>query len=146
MGLNIGNLWANIGLVLVGSLAGGIAIAIVNFVLLLLMTLLWLPIGWLAPRSVRWLLYALVVAVVIVEVFGVHAANPPSWVLAISGLGSPEIWVAVGVAVFASIWAGLFLFRRYEAIFRAAAIAYTSVYVIAVMYAVVFIQSEIARI
>ncbi len=146
LGLNVGNFWLNSGLVVVGSLAGGVAVAIINFILLLLLVLLWLPIGWLAPRSIRWLVCAIASGLVIVELFGIHAADLPSWVLVISGLGSPENWVAVAVAIFASVWAGLFLFRRYEAIFRAAAMAYTSVYVIAVMYAVIFIQSELTRI
>jgi peptide/nickel transport system permease protein len=145
LGLNIGSLPVNVGLLLVGALAGGIGVAIVNVFLLLLFLLLWLPIGRL-PRVLRWPLYSLALAVVIVDVFGIHASDPPNWIFLISGLGSPENWMAVAAAIFTALWAGIFFFRRYESVFRAAAMAFTAIYVVGVMYAVVFIQGEITRI
>jgi peptide/nickel transport system permease protein len=146
LGLNVGTPWINVGLLLVGALAGGFGIAIVNIFLLLILVALWLPIGRLVPRPLHWPVYFAALAAVIVDVFGVHGADLPQWVIMISGLGSPENWAAVAGAIAVTGWAGLFLFRRVEPLFRAAAMSFTAVYVMAVMYAVNFIQGEITRI
>lgn len=145
LGLNVGSLWGNIGLVVVGALAGGFALAIINVFLLLLLLLLWLPIGRLFGRRLRWWIFTAVIGLVLAWLFGSGAA-PPGIVVVIGALGSPGGWVAVLGGVFAALWVGQFIVRRQDAIFRAAAMALASLYVIGALYAVIFIQSEITRI
>jgi peptide/nickel transport system permease protein len=145
-GLNVGNVWLNIGLVLVGALAGGIGIATINSLLVLAAVLLWLVIGRVLPSSLRWPACFLLIAALMGDIFGRNDPRLTPWVFVISGLGSPQNWVAVATSIVVSAWTGFFLVRRFEPVFRAASAAFAALYVVAVMYAVIFIQSELTRI
>jgi hypothetical protein len=145
LGLNVGNLAINILFVVLGSLAGGIGIAAINPIVLFPLILLWLPVGWVVPRRLRWTVYLALLGLVLAAIFR-SGASPPPYVIFIGALGSPGGWIAVAAAVFIAFWAGQFVFRRFDALFRAAAIASTSVYVIGTLYAVIYIQDQITRI
>jgi hypothetical protein len=144
LGLNIGNLWGNIALVIFGSLAGGIALTVINVFLLLPLAVVWLLLRRL-PGTVRWPLYTAAIAALLVWIFG-RSGPLPSYVLVITALGVPYDWLGVAGAVFVSAWSGHYLLGRQESGMRATAMALIALYVVAAMYAVIFIQGQITKI
>jgi hypothetical protein len=145
MGLNVGNLATNILFLVLGSLAGGLGIAAVNPIVLFVLILLWLPVGWIVPRRLRWMVYLALIGLVLARIFG-SGGSPPPYVIFIDALGSPGGWIAVAAAIFITFWAGQLIFRRLDPLFRAATMAVTSIYVIGALYAVIYVQGEITKI
>jgi peptide/nickel transport system permease protein len=145
LGLNIGNLWLNLALLLVGGPAGALLVAAANVLFLGAALLIWLVAG-LLPRFVRWSAYLLGLTALIVAAFGLHPNALPAWILSMTPFGFPQNWVAAGGAVFAALWSGTFLFRRHEPVFRAALIAFIAIYAPALCSVAATIQSELTRI
>jgi hypothetical protein len=149
LGLNIGNLWANIALVALGSLGGGIALTFINLFLLLPLIPAWMVIRRLVPGFLRWYLYLAAIAVLLVLVFALPASLPP-YVLALPSLIAPLTplyrWLAVAGGVFVSYWCGRYLLFRQESALRATAMAAIVLYGVTVMYALIYIQNELGRI
>jgi hypothetical protein len=144
LGLNVGSLWGNIALVLFGSVAGGIALTVVNVFLLLPLAVVWLLVRRLPP-AVRWPLYLAAIAALLAWIFA-RSGSLPGYVLVISALGVPYDWLAVAGAVFVSAWSGHYLLSRQESGMRATAMALIALLVVAAMYAVIFIQGQITKI
>lgn len=143
-GLNIGNPWQNLALLLFGSLGGGLLLALINLYLLLPLALLWLVLRGL-PARVRWPLFLAALASLLALLFALPA-QVPAYVLVITSLGFPTNWLAVAAGVFIAGWAGHFLLAHQERATRAFATAFLGLYILAVLYAVVFIQGQIGQI
>jgi hypothetical protein len=144
LGLNVGNLWGNIALVLFGSLAGGIALTVINVFLLLPLAAVWLLVRRL-PGGVRWPLYLAAIAALLAWIFA-RSGSLPGYVLVITALGVPYDWLAVAGAMFVSAWSGHYLLGRQESGLRATAMALIALFVVAAMYAVTFIQGQITKV
>jgi hypothetical protein len=145
LGLNIGNLPGNVALIAFGALGGGVLLTTINFAIVALLLACWLPIGRFLPRFAAWPVYLAVMAIVLAEFFALPS-QPPGWVLAIGGLGSPYGWFAVVGAVFVSWWSGRHMLRHQEALLRAAAMALVAVYFVSVMYGVMYIEGQIGQV
>jgi ABC-type dipeptide/oligopeptide/nickel transport system permease subunit len=145
LGLNIGTLYGNIAFVIFGSLAFGAAFAAINLLAIAVLCLLWFPLGSLLPRRFAWPAYAAALTLGLLWLFARHA-DPPSGILIISGLGSPYGLLAALSGGFVAWWSGRWFFARQDALFRAASMAVTGFYFVAVMYAVVFIEGQIGKI
>jgi len=148
LGLNIGTLWGNLALILFGSLGAGIALTLVNVFLLLPLISVWLVVRRLTG-SLRWPLYLGAIAVLLVWVFALHSSLP-SYVLVLPSLvstplGTLDAWLMVGGAVFVSGWSGTVLLQRQESAVRATAMALIGLYFVTVMYAVLFVQSQLSQ-
>jgi len=145
LGLNVGNPWVDAGLVLGGSIGAGVAIGLANVAIVILLLLVWGAISLVVPHRLRWLAYAIAIGLVLVWLFN-PAASPPWFVFVIHDLRWPGGWIAALGGTFVAIWSGLFLFRRFESVFRAVSIAFAAVFFVAAMYAVTLIQTEITQI
>ncbi|MDQ2744607.1 MAG: ABC transporter permease [Chloroflexota bacterium] len=145
LGLNIGNVWGNVLLVIFGSLAGGLALTVVNILLLAPLVPAWLLIRRVVPGSARWILFLAAITAWLAWVFAAHP-SPPSFVFVIGALGIPYAWVAVAGSAFTSYWTGRFVMARQESSFRAAMMGLVALYFVAAMYAVIFIEAELGHI
>jgi hypothetical protein len=145
LGLGLANPFGNLLIVLVAALGLGIAITIANFLILMALIVAYLVIAWVAPRALRWPSYAVVLAVILYLLFVAPGAqSPPLLVMGVLPLGLGPITVA-GAAVFV-----IFLLRtvlwRIDDIYRAAVMAFMSVYFIAFLEALTIVQTTVARI
>jgi peptide/nickel transport system permease protein len=145
LGLNIGNLYGNIAFVIFGSLAFGAVFVAINLLAIAVLCLLWLPLGRFLPRRQAWPGYAIALALGLLWLFARHP-DPPSGILIISGLGSPYGLIAALGGGFVAWWAGRWFFARQDSLFRAASMAMSGFYFVAVMYAVTFIEGQIGKI
>lgn len=144
LGLNIGTVWQNIGLVLFGSLAAGVLLALINVYVLLPLVPVWLLLRRMQATR-RWPLFALATGVLLALLFALPA-SPPSFVLAIGTLGFPSAWLAVLGAALISFWSGRFVLYMQERSFRATACALIALTVVAAMYGVIFIEGQVGQI
>jgi peptide/nickel transport system permease protein len=145
LGLNIGPLWQNLAFVLFGALALGIGIATINLVPAVVLALLSLLLRRLVPRFWLWPAYALLVTVVLLLLFA-RSANPPSFIIVISGLASPYGLIAALGGGVLSWWSGRSFFRHQDDLFRAAYMALSGFAFVAGMYAVTVLEAQIGRI
>lgn len=151
LGLNIGSLFGNLLLVIVGSLGGAILLTVVNVFLLAPLLPVWFVLRRIVSGRVRWPLFLAALALLLAWFFGGHP-SPPGYVVVISGLSgasrldAPYRWLAIAGAVFVAAWGNRYLYDRQESPLRAAATALTAVYFIATLYLVLFIQVEITQI
>jgi peptide/nickel transport system permease protein len=145
LGLNIGNLYGNIAFVTFGSLAFGAAFTAVNLLAIAVLCLLWFPLGRLLPRRFAWPAYGIALTLALLWLFARHP-DPPSGIFIISGLAWPYGMIAALGGGFIACWAGHWFFARQDAVFRAASMATSGLYFVAVMYAVLFIEGQIGKI
>jgi hypothetical protein len=145
LGLNVGNLYGNIAFVILGSLVFGAAFAAINLLAIGALCLLWFPLGRLLPRRLAWPSYAIALTLGLLWLFA-RQPDPPSGIFIISGLGWPYGLIAALGGGFVAWWAGRWPFTRQDAVFRAASMATTGFYFVAVMYAVIFIEGQIGKI
>jgi hypothetical protein len=144
LGLNVGNIWGNIALIVFGALGGGIALALVNVYLLAPLIVVWLVVRRMPPL-IRWPLFTIAIAGLLAWIFAVPSTLP-SWVLVMTALGVPNAWLTVVGAVFVSGWSGEYLLARQESALRATAMALIGLYFVAAMYAVMYIEGQIVKI
>lgn len=145
LGLNIGNVWANIGVVILGALTLGVGITAINLGPILVLALLRLAAGRVVPGRYAWPAYVVLLAIVFIWFFAL-SASPPPFVLFTLTLPWPYTWAMAAGAILASWWVGRTLFRRQETAFRAMSMATVGFYVPAVLYAVLFIEGQLGRI
>jgi hypothetical protein len=144
-GLNIGDTWADVALIVLGALGGAVPLTVINVLILVPLILIWLPIERIVPVKVRWLVYLAIIAFVLAIIFAA-SSSAPGFVFIVPAFGWPYGWLAVAGACFVSYWVGRFIFGRQESIFRAAAMALVAFYFVAAMYVAVMIQGELGRI
>lgn len=144
LGLNIGPVWANLAIVLLGSLVAAVPLTAVNVFLLALLVGPWAVIRLLAVEWLRWPIYLALVTLILTRSF-MRSASPPGFVIALPAWSGLFGWIAVGGAVFVSTWAHYVLLRHQDSWLRAACVALLAVYFIAVMYALTGLQSELAQ-
>jgi hypothetical protein len=144
-GLNIGNPWVNLALIVFGAAAGGAALTLANVFVLAGLVMVWLGIQRLVPQRFRWFLYVALTGLTVTWLF-VLRPSPPSYVLGISRLGEPYGWIAAGGGVFLSLCTGRYLARDRDGALRAALMACASLYFVAVMQAALLIQAELGRV
>jgi peptide/nickel transport system permease protein len=144
LGLNVGNIWGNLALIVFGALGGGIAIALVNVYLLAPLIAVWLVVRRMPPL-IRWPLFTIAIAGLLAYIFAVPATLP-SWVLVMTALEVPYAWLTVAGAVFVSGWSSRYLLVRQESALRATAMALIGLYFVAAMYAVMYIEGQIGKI
>lgn len=70
----------------------------------------------------------------------------PGYVLVITAFNPPYGWLAVAGGIVAAAWSSRYLFWRQESAMRATAMALVALYVVAVLYSLLFVQSQITRI
>ncbi len=147
LGLNIGNVWENAVLVVLGSLAGGLVLAVVNAVLVALLILAWVPVSHLPWRRLRWPVYLALAGLLIALL--IAAGSPSSVVLIMTGLVAPleasYRWLAVAGASIVACCVGVWL-RRQEPLLRAAGTAFSAIWFIATLYVALAIQVAITRV
>jgi hypothetical protein len=145
LGLNIGNVWGNIAFVTFGALTLAVGLVAINLLVIVALALLSIPLRRIVPYRHLVPAYTVVLGLALLALFALHP-NPPAFVLVISGLDAPYgLWAALG-GTFLAGWAGWFLYRRQDALFRAISMAMTGFYFVSVMYAVIFIEGQIGRI
>lgn len=144
-GLNVGNPVANVLFLTLGALTIGVGIAAINLLAILVLALAYVLLRRLFPRDIAWPAYAAVLAVALLWLFGRGGGAPPV-VFVISGLAPPYGLLAAAVGAAVAWWAGRMLYGRQDALFRAISMAATALYVVAVLYAVVFVEGQIGRI
>src|SRR5579871_2279113 len=138
LGLNLGNLWADIAIIVFGALGVGVAVALANVFLLTPLIVLCLVIRRFPPR-LRWPVLLAAMAVLLAWVFAVPASLP-GYVLVMTSFGVPDAWLAMAGAVFVAGWSGRHFLMRQESAMRATATALIALYFIAVMYAVMYLE------
>jgi len=147
LGLNIGNVWANLVLITFGALGIGIVLTMLNAFLLLPLIPVWMVARRLGTR-LRWPVYALIIGLLLV--YGLLTPRyAPSYLLAVSSLVGPlvldpldRVLIATG-ALLVSYWLGAVLLRRQEAWLRATVMGASAFSFVLVIYAELFIQSQL---
>jgi ABC-type dipeptide/oligopeptide/nickel transport system permease subunit len=139
-GLNIGTLWQNILFVILGSLAVGAGAALVNLLIPAALVGIWLLLSRMFRGRLLWSVYFLVICGALLYLFA--RADQPGYVQVISGLGSPVNWIAVIGGMLFSWWTGFLALRQQDAVIRASGIALACIYFVGVMWAVVWVQSQ----
>jgi len=150
LGLNIGNVWANLVLIAFGALGIGIVLTAINAFLLLPLIPVWMTVRRLGAR-LCWPVYALAIGLLLV--YGLLLPPyVPAYVLGVRSLvGALALdpldrsLIAIGALV-ASYWLGAVVLRRQEAWLRAAVMGATALSFVLVIYAELFIQSQLGRI
>jgi len=150
LGLNIGNVWANLVLITFGALGIGIVLTAINAFLLLPLIPVWMVARRLGAR-LCWPVYALAIGLLLV--YGLLLPPyVPAYVLGVRSLvGALALdpldrsLIAIGALV-ASYWLGAVVLRRQEAWLRAAVMGATALSFVLVIYAELFIQSQLGRI
>lgn len=148
--LNIGNVWANLVLIAFGALGIGIVLTAINAYLLLPLIPAWMVARRLGAR-LCWPVYALTIGLLLV--YGLLVPSyVPAYLLGVRSLvGALALdpldrsLMAVG-AVFVSYWLGAVKLRRQEAWLRAAAMGVIALCFVRVIFAELFIQSQLGRI
>jgi len=143
--LNIGPAWANAAVLVVGAIVAAAPLTLLNVFLLALLFLIWVFITWLFRGSVRWTLYGIALAVVLVLSFTLPSTAPPFVFLLPAWSGVYGWLAALGAAAIAT-WVGYFGLRHQDDAFRALGMALVAVYVLSVLAALVGIQHELAQI
>jgi len=150
LGLNIGNVWANLVLIAFGALGIGIVLTAINAFLLLPLIPVWMVARRLGAR-LCWPVYGLTIGLLMV--YGLLLPPyTPAYLLGVRSLvGALALdpldrsLIAIGALV-ASYWLGAVVLRRQEAWLRAAAMGVIALSFILVIYAELFIQSQLGRI
>jgi len=150
LGLNIGNVLANLALLTFGALSIGIVLTVLNAFWLLPLIPVWTVVRCLGTR-LCWPVYALTIGLLMA--YGLFVPHYPSlYLLGVSNLVGPVILsplnrgLIVSGAVIASYWLVATLLRRQEAWLRAAVMGVTALSFVLVIYAELFIQSQLGRI
>jgi ABC-type dipeptide/oligopeptide/nickel transport system permease subunit len=148
-GLNIGSVWANMLLLVLGSLTMGLLFTVVNVPFVALTIVLSACTGRLFRGPLRWQVYTAVLSAALALTFAVPSTLPP-FVIGLQGLIAPleplYRWLGVAGAVFVGYWIGHHLAREQEPLLRATAMALSALYFIAVMYAALSIQFEMGQV
>ncbi len=150
LGLNIGNVWANLVLITFGALGIGIVLTALNAFMLLPLIPVWLVVRRLGAR-LRWPVFALTIGLLMV--YGLLIPRYlPSYLLGVRSLvgalalDPPDrTFIAIGALV-ASYWLGAVVLRRQEAWLRAAVMGAMALSFVLIIYAELFIQSQLGRI
>lgn len=150
LGLNIGNVWANLVLIAFGAIGIGIVLTAINAFLLLPLIPVWMVARRLGGR-LCWPVYALAIGLLLV--YGLLRPQfVPAYLLGVRSLvGALALdpldrgFIAVG-ALLASYWLGPVVLRRQEAWLRAAVMGATALSFVLIIYAELFIQSQLGRI
>jgi len=150
LGLNIGNVWANLVLITFGALGIGVVLTALNAFLLLPLIPVWLVVRRLGAR-LRWLVFGLTIGLLII--YGLLLPSyVPAYVLGVRSLvGALALdpldrsLMAIG-ALLVSYWLGTVVLRGQEAWLRAAVMGATALSFVLVIYAELFIQSQLGRI
>jgi hypothetical protein len=145
LGLNVGSLWGNVMLIMMGSLGGGAPLAVINILLLAPLMLLWFPISRFVPERWRLLTYLGVIAVALAYCFAI-SASAPWFVFVVPAFSPPYGWIAAAGGVFLAYWVGTRIFAHQDPVFRAFTMSVVAVYFVAVMYVVTVIQGELGQI
>jgi hypothetical protein len=143
MGLNIGPVWINLAVVILGSLAAGVPLTAVNVFLVGLLILLWVAVSRLITSWLRWPVFTALAAAVLAWAFAIRS-TAPGFIYILTPWDAPYGWIAVAGAVFVSAWAGIFLLRHQDSWFRASAMAVIAIYFLAALSAAVGIQGVLA--
>jgi len=150
LGLNIGNVWANLVLIAFGALGIGIVLTAINAFLLLPLIPVWMVARRLGAR-LCWPLYTLAIGLLLV--YGLLLPRyVPAYLVGVRSLVGAlaldpldRTFIAIG-ALLASYWLGAVVLRRQEAWLRAAAMGVAALSFVLVVYAELFIQSQLGRI
>lgn len=150
LGLNIGNVWANLVLITFGALGIGIVLIALNAFMLLPLTPVWLVVGRLGAR-LRWPVFALTIGLLML--YGLLSPRyVPPYLLGVRSLiGALAVdppdrsLIAIG-ALLASYWLGAVVLWRQETWLRAAVMGATAHSFVLIIYAELFIQSQLGRI
>lgn len=145
LGLDNGNVWANILFVAVAALAAGALLAAANVPTLALLVLAWVPVSRLVPERARPAAYLTLVTLILAAIFALPP-SPPAWVFAIPPLGRTDSLLAVAGGIAVSAWMGRRLLGDAEGVFRAAGMAFIALYFIASMGAALIVQGVLGQV
>lgn len=145
LGLDVGPVWANLALAILGAVTAATAFTVINVFLLAVLLATWLVISHFVSGPLRWPLYTAALGSILAWIFAAHA-TPPVFVFVLSAWPAPFGAVAVVAATYVAAWSCLTFLRHQDDWFRAGAMALLSVYVLSLLQALVSIQALLARV
>ncbi len=150
LGLGLGNPWEEAAVLSVGSFVLATLATAVNLMIVVVLAL----IGMLLVRATRrlpgrWLIYSCFLTVVLYAAFVVPGGGPTLFLTSLPALGLAAvpfgILASLGSMFFVT-WVGQTALKRIDDMYRAAIMAFLSIYFIAFLEAAVFIQQRIGYI
>ncbi len=144
LGLGLANPVENLAVLLVAALALGALISVANFLILIVLILVYFVIARLATRW-KWYLYAGVLTIAAFLLFVQPGAQSPPLLFLTALPFDLGLASVVGMAIFVVLLT-MTVLRRLDDVYRAGVMAFVAIYFIAFLEALSLVQSTVARI
>lgn len=145
LGLGLANPLLNLLVLIIGALAVGLLLAVVNILMVFALIAVYFVLSRLLANRWKWVAYITTLAVGLYWLFAtLNAPDPP--IIFLTGLSGVTALVAIAGMVVVLVVLGLTILRRMEDFYRAALMAFVSLYFIAFLQALITVQGQIGKI